>query len=88
MWFDITGSPDKMFELRRKSKWIISRLFDKSGNPRSYDYVEIKRGYGHDAPKKIFIFDSISTIAFPYRYLFLNGCHFDVAPGDFLIKFH
>ena len=43
-------SGKKDYEFRCAGNWIESRLFDKEGNLRSYDYIEFTNGYGKDRP--------------------------------------
>ena len=44
----ITG--EKTQEFRKCSTWIESRLYDKKGNPRTYDYIQFTNGYGKERP--------------------------------------
>ncbi len=49
--FDVMKTGEKQIEYRRKSKWIESRLYNKNGTPREYDYIEFVNGYGKDKPR-------------------------------------
>ena len=60
-WFSLMLSGDKHMEFRNPSKWIKSRLYDKEGKPKKYDYVEIKNGYGRDRPVFLAKFDGFGT---------------------------
>ena len=60
-WFEVMVTGEKDVEVRDKSKWIESRLFDKEGNPRTYDCVSFTNGYGKDKPNFVCEFDGVST---------------------------
>ena len=49
--FDVMKTGEKQIEYRRKSRWIESRLYNKNGTLREYDYVEFVNGYGKDKPR-------------------------------------
>jgi len=53
-WFDLMKLRDeklrKKIEFRDPSEWIFSRLIDKNGDPKKYDLIEFKNGYGKNAP--------------------------------------
>ena len=44
-WFDLMYSGVKKYEYRKKSKWILSRLENKT-----YDQIKFSNGYGKDKP--------------------------------------
>jgi hypothetical protein len=44
--FDATVAGEKLEEYRRDSEWIRSRLLDKNGNPREYDFIKYYHGPG------------------------------------------
>lgn len=48
--YDVMVIGEKTKEFRDCSKWIESRLFDKKGQPRKYDYIQFTNGYGRDRP--------------------------------------
>lgn len=50
IYFEVMKTGEKPYELRSKSKWIESRLFNKDGTKRHYDLVEIRSGYGKNRP--------------------------------------
>lgn len=50
-WFDEIKAGTKKTEFRDKTKWIKSRLFNKDGTPRKYDFVVFQNGYKKDSPR-------------------------------------
>ncbi len=48
--FEVMVTGEKNFEIREKSKWIESRLFDEKGYMRYYDAIKFVNGYGKDKP--------------------------------------
>jgi hypothetical protein len=48
--FDRILNGKKKYEFRTISGWIESRLFDKVGNARTYNYIEFTNGYGSTRP--------------------------------------
>ena len=48
--FDVMVTGEKQEEFRKNSDWIRSRLFDKNGNEKEYDYIKFVNGYGADKP--------------------------------------
>lgn len=50
IWFDIMVTGEKRFEIRKDCDWLRSRLYDKNGEERNYDYVGYTRGYGSSVP--------------------------------------
>lgn len=89
--YEITGTEEKRFELRNKSKWIESRLFIKSEDSnilyeKKYDYVLFIEGYGHDKQFKLMKFINTEIIKKSKKYKFSNGLEFKVEKGDFKIN--
>lgn len=48
--YDVMVTGEKTFELRKSSKWIMSRLVNKDGSDKEYDLVAFKNGYRKDSP--------------------------------------
>jgi hypothetical protein len=48
--FDVMVTGEKKLEFRTPSKWINSRLFNKDGTKKHYDYIKFTNGYGSDKP--------------------------------------
>lgn len=87
--YDITGTPEKMFELRLSSKWIEQRLIDKNnpGKYRKYDYIEFQCGYKKNAEKKQFKFIASGKWDRDKTFFFSNGLSFKANKGDYMIVF-
>ena len=79
----ITG--EKVEEFRKPSKWIKSRLFDKNGCAKIYDYVKFVNGYGADKPYFICKFEEVFCNQSDY---IMNYTTFSVgvAKGDYVIR--
>lgn len=89
--FEITGTKEKKFELRKKCNWIESRLFVKSNDSnilyeKKYDYILFIEGYGHNRPFKLMRHISTEKINKSKTYKFSNGLEFTVRKGDFKIN--
>ncbi len=48
--FEVMVTGEKDIEYRQPSNWIKSRLVDKTGKDKDYDYIKITNGYGKDKP--------------------------------------
>jgi hypothetical protein len=86
--FEVTGTPEKMFEIRHNSQWMQSRLFNKDGTARIYDEVHLVHGYSRFAPKKVFQFGGVNVIEDVKNYSFSNGLTFRALPGYYIIHLH
>tara|TARA_B100000949_G_scaffold234635_1_gene254282 strand:+ start:189 stop:497 length:309 start_codon:yes stop_codon:yes gene_type:complete len=80
-------SGEKDFEVRKPTKWIKSRLFDKNGKYRNYDFVEFRNGYGDKRPYFICRFKHATpaTCRNPKTFNFSNGLNVTVNEGDYYI---
>ena len=90
--FEITGTPEKMFELRSNSKFIRDRLY-KGGividsNKLNYNYVLLVWGYGDGRPFKLFTINSIRIFLSNCFFIFSNGVKVSMKSGDFIIYFN
>jgi hypothetical protein len=56
----VTG--EKKVEYRDIKPWMNSRLFDKDGNPRAYDFVKFTLAYGSDKPFFVCRFKGIKKV--------------------------
>lgn len=83
--FEITGTEEKMFELRTSTTWIRSRLFMHNSPvaPKYYDYVCLTEGYGYKK-YKLLTYKGIGILNLQY-WGFSNGLDFVSQPGDFKI---
>lgn len=82
--WQVTGTTEKMFELRKRSKWIESRLFDKNGNERHYDEVWLRNGYRAGAEVKKFGFLGVSILDQNANWSF-GDLDFFTQKGDYVI---
>lgn len=85
--FEITGTKEKMVELRHNSDWIRSRLFNKDKSEKQYDYVLLMHGYGHDKPWKLFTFSTLVKVTIGKQMIYSNGLKFELKKGDWMIFF-
>ena len=83
--YEITGTPEKMFELRHRSEWLKSRLHNKDCSMRQYKYIEFRQGYTN--VKKTFAFDIAYSRNMNKTYTFSNGLIFEFKPYDCIIEF-
>ena len=66
--FDVMISGEKKKEIRIIKQYWKSRLYDKKGNPRVYDFVKFTNGYGNHRPsftaefKRCTIVNSVNKI--------------------------
>lgn len=88
--FDVTGTLEKPFELRNKSKWIESRLFViKNGliqKRKTFNYVLFINGYGDNRPWKLIEFKSLGSVNKEVVWKFSNGLIFNQKPGGYIIN--
>ncbi len=48
--FEVMVTGEKDIEIRDKTDWIKSRLFNKDGSKRKYDIIKFINGYGRNKP--------------------------------------
>jgi hypothetical protein len=83
--FDVMVTGEKMEEFREPSRWIRSRLFNRDGTPRSYDFIEYTNGYGADRPRfttNFVGFEHLDRVSRRYS----NGLTIDSDSPLFVIK--
>lgn len=87
--FFVTGTSEKMFELRKSSKFIIDRLtYGERGVYRSfkyYDYILLVWGYGDHRPFKLFRYGGYRVFKESKMFEFSNGLVFQASKGDYYI---
>ena len=84
--FDVMVEGRKKLEFRKPSKWIESRLYDKKGNPRHYDFVEFRNGYGADRPYFIAEYNGFDTALGEVIMVYPPDLRVKVEQGDYTIK--
>jgi hypothetical protein len=85
--YTVTGTPQKMFELRLNTPWIRSRLLNKDGTLRRYSMVTFYDGYSKYRNKKTFRNIEIEITPESRSYRFSNGLEFYLPAGGFIIHF-
>ena len=60
--FEVMKIGEKKSEYRENSKWMRSRLFNKDGTKKKYDYVKFTNGYGKTRPYFIVEFINFEKI--------------------------
>ena len=83
--FELMSRGKKQFEVRRPSKWILSRLIDKNGNAKNYDYVEFRNGYAKNAPSFMVKYKGFVVATKFEEHLYPNGLIVEVNQGDIKI---
>lgn len=85
--FDVMVTGEKTIEYRKKTKWIESRIFDKGGMFRQYDFVKFVNGYGADKPYFVCKYKgSIMRFGGHVELIkYSNGLSVEVWPGDYEI---
>lgn len=83
--FDVMVTGEKSTEYRHPSDWIVSRLMEKKGGFKKYDFVLFTNGYGSDKP--YFIAEYLETYQNVIRksYEYSNGMTVDVQIGDLAV---
>lgn len=59
-WFDLIALKKKKVENRKFTPFWISRLYDKEGKKREYDYIEFINGYNADARRMVTKFEGFN----------------------------
>lgn len=85
--FDVMITGEKNEEFRKRSTWIMSRLYDNAGKQKHYDYIKFVNGYGNDKPYFICkyegVFECYMKVA---KHSYSNGLIVDgINKGDFII---
>ena len=82
--YEVMVTGEKTEEYRRKSKWIESRLFDKKGNLRHYDFVQFTNGYGKDSPRFLCQYKGFSLLENIHE-TFSNGLTLSISEPTYVI---
>ena len=83
--FEVMITGEKTEEYRRQSQWMKSRLFDKSGNPRHYEFIEFVNGYGKDKPRFTALFKGFKVVE-NVKQTYSNGLTLHIDELTFEIK--
>ncbi|MFY9308081.1 MAG: hypothetical protein WAQ28_03420 [Bacteroidia bacterium] len=76
---------EKNFEYRKPTDWILSRLFDKNGHRRLYDYVRISHGYSANRPYFIATLEGWYIETITHTKCYSTGFQVVVEPKDICI---
>jgi hypothetical protein len=85
--FEVMVTGEKNEEFRKRSNWIMSRLYEKNGRQKHYNYVKFVNGYGNDKPYFICkyegVFECYMKVA---KHSYSNGLVVEgIGKGDFII---
>lgn len=85
--FDVMVTGEKKEEFRKGCSWIRSRLIDKQGTARMYDYIKFVNGYGSYKPYFICEFLGSLECYLPVSpRTYSNGLVVEgIGKGDFII---
>jgi len=83
--FDIMVTGEKVFEFRKPTKWILSRLLDKKGRAKQYDHIKFVNGYGAERPYFVCEFERFFITRTEDRFKYPNGLKVEVEAGDVVI---
>lgn len=78
-------SGNKTEEFRKPSKWIKSRLFNKDGSEKNYDFIKFTNGYGNDKPYFIAQFDGVTIIKENQIIRYSSNLSVRIKTGDYMI---
>ncbi len=84
-YFSMTGKTGKKFELRRASKWLLSRLQFPDGTRKPIDHVIFTNGYGKDRPTKKCKFRGWEFTTQDNVWILPNGEKYKTEEGDIVI---
>lgn len=83
--FEVMVTGEKQVEYRRQSGWIKSRLFDKNGNPKKYDYVQFRNGYKKNSPCFSAGYLGVKQAILPHKKIYSNGLEVEIDAGYYMI---
>jgi len=85
MPFDVMKTGEKKNEFRAPSKWIESRLFNKDGSKKDYDFIEFSHGYKTDRNNFSCEFKGFKKTLIEKSYSYSNGLEITVPRGYYNI---
>lgn len=83
--FDVMKTGEKKNEFREASKWIESRLFNKDGSKRDYDFIEFSHGYQKNRNNFTCKFLGFKKMTKEEYHSYSNGLKVLVYPGHYNI---
>lgn len=85
--FQVMKTFEKSTEYRKPSEWIKSRIYNKDGTERDYDFVEFSNGYGSQVPKFKAVYCGFEICETNQTLTYSNGLIVEVEEGDIMICF-
>lgn len=86
--FDVMRSGEKKVEIRKPSKWIMSRLVDsKTKKNKPYHLICFKNGYNMDSEFFYAFYNGYLIAEYPKQKFYSNGLVVPIAAGDIVISF-
>lgn len=83
-WFDLMVTGEKTMEYRKPSDWIKSRLYNKDGSVREYNFVKFILGYQRNAPYFICKYEGFGT-GYNNTYNFSDGSQITPEKEDYAL---
>lgn len=83
--FNVMVTGEKRNEYRLPSHWIKSRLFNKDGTPKQYNFVEFTHGYGGHRPSFRCEFKGVLVSDSQFFKSYSNGLQVFVNTNDYII---
>lgn len=83
--FEVMVTGEKFLEFREPTDWIKSRLFDKDGKPKQYDFIELTNGYGNHRPQFTAEYVGFYEKTHDHIFKFSNGLHVATKKGMYVI---
>lgn len=83
--FDVMKTGEKKNEFREPSKWIESRLFNKDGTKRYYDFIEFSHGYAKKRNDFSCEFKGFKKTLIEKSYSYSNSLEITVPKGYYNI---
>ncbi len=84
--FEVMVTGEKLHEYRKPSKWFLSRLLNKDGTPKHYDWIKFVQGYGKNRPYFVADFLHWKVNQAYHKVEYSNGLIVEVEKGDVIIK--
>ena len=83
--FEVMKTGEKNEEYREPTDWIRSRLFNKDGSKKQYDFIEFRNGYGKNKPHFVSEFIGFEELNQSEFKKYSNGLCVFATPGCFKI---
>jgi len=83
--FEVMHTGEKRHEYRKPSEWMRSRLYNKDGTRKEYDYVKFVNGYGAHRPTFTCKYKDFYVVRFSHSIEYSNGLIVEVEADDIVI---